>query len=108
MNFRELTLHYVQEIPKGKVATYGQIAALISSPRAARAVGGVLRSLTTNEGDIPWWRVVNRKGYISINQGMGGVEKKIQRDYLLEEGLEIDDQYIVDMEKHLWVPAHVV
>lgn len=108
MNFRELTLHYVEKIPEGKVATYGQIASLAGSPRAARVVGGILRGLTLREEEVPWWRVINSKGYISINHSEGGIEKEVQKGNLIAEGIEVNERYEVDLEKYLWVPQKVV
>lgn len=65
MNFYQEVYRAVKKIPKGKVATYGQIATLISTPRAAQVVGFALRALP-KENDVPWQRVINSKGRISI------------------------------------------
>ena len=105
MKFREKVYKVVNSIPEGMVATYGQIATMIGSPRASRQVGFALRALGLNEENIPWWRVVNRKGYISINHGDGGVEKLIQKDLLENEGVRFLDELTVDLEVHLWRPA---
>ena len=66
MNFYQKVYLITKQIPKGKVATYGQIAAMISSPRAARIVGWALH-LTDSQPELklPWQRVINSKGMIS-------------------------------------------
>lgn len=101
MTFREKVLSYVKQIPYGHVTSYGYIALLVGQPRAARQVGFALRSLGLDEQDIPWWRVVNKKGYISIEHGEGGIEKERQQELLRLEGVEVND-YIVDMFKFGW------
>lgn len=107
MNFHQRALSYVNQIPTGKVATYGQIAALAGSPRAARQVGFALRRLTINENHVPWWRVINSQGYISINHG-GGPEKVIQRDLLEAEGIIVNDALHIDLATYLWRPIKTV
>ena len=64
-SFADGVVAWVRRIPEGHVASYGDIAALAGSPRAARGVGAVLNGLTP-ERDVPWWRVVNRAGQLSI------------------------------------------
>lgn len=102
MSFRQQVYSLVRQIPSGKVATYGQIAALVGNPRASRQVGFALRSLGITEADVPWWRVVNKQGYISINHGQGGAEKEIQRQLLSQEGIIITDDLIVNLAEYLW------
>lgn len=65
MSFTDRVLAAVGRIPKGRVASYGLIAGIVSSPRAAQAVGQVLHRLDTSSG-LPWWRVVNSQGYITV------------------------------------------
>lgn len=100
MNFFEEVYAEVLKIPYGQVATYGQIAHLAGSPRAARQVGYALRALKLGEQRVPWWRVVNREGYLSINHGEAGLEKEIQRDLLISEGIEVNDHYRLDLDKY--------
>lgn len=84
-------------IPKGKVATYGTVARLALAPRAARQVGGVLSRLP--EGSkLPWHRVVNRFGLISLT-GSGLIR---QKKCLLAEGITFDDQGRIDLQKYGW------
>lgn len=67
-SFSQRVFHIVAAIPYGKVTTYGEVARLAGSPRAARQVGGVLRRLP--EGStLPWHRVINRHGQISQQGG---------------------------------------
>jgi len=102
--FREKVYATVAQIPPGKVSTYRQIASMIRNPRAARVVGLALRALTTNEDNVPWWRVVNRAGYISINHGMLGAEKAQQKELLKSEGIEVNEKLVVELNKYLWYP----
>lgn len=75
----------VREIPEGQVATYGQIARLISRPRYSRHIGYALAALP-EEHDVPWHRVVNARGEIS-SRAKAGYED-YQRILLEEEGVE--------------------
>lgn len=100
MNFREHVLKLVKTVPKGQVATYRQIATLADSPRAGRIVGGILASLSVDT-DIPWWRVINREGYISIRGHMPTI-KDLQKQLLEKEGVEVSDEYYVDLKTFLW------
>ncbi|MCA9375067.1 MGMT family protein [Candidatus Dojkabacteria bacterium] len=103
MKFFEQVYEIVKNIPEGKVSTYGQIASMLGNPRLARQVGFALRRLSTNEKDIPWWRVVNRDGYISINHGDGGIEKAIQAEMLKTDEVTFVEKYRVDLEHCLWI-----
>jgi len=94
----------VKKVPKGKVATYGQIAGLVGSPRAAQMVGWVLHQVIGAKAkQIPWQRVINREGRISIVNLNHPAEEQA---YLLkEEGITVrkaENNYFVDLDKHLW------
>jgi methylated-DNA-protein-cysteine methyltransferase-like protein len=91
----------VAEIPEGKVASYGQIAALLGSPGAARTVGWALHSLPRGR-DIPWHRVINAEGKISYNSR--GVETNLQRTLLESEGIKFDVGGKVNMQYFRWDP----
>ena len=69
--FHAAVYRLVERIPRGRVATYGQIAALIGYPRAARAVGRAMKHVP---GHLPWHRVVNAQGGISRRANVGGNE----------------------------------
>lgn len=76
----------VKQIPRGKVATYGQIAALAGNPRMSRAVGNALHKNPDPDG-IPCYRVVNSKGELADEFAFGG--KDIQKDLLEADGIEV-------------------
>jgi methylated-DNA-protein-cysteine methyltransferase-like protein len=92
----------VARIPPGRVATYGQVAALAGLPRQARRVGFALRSAP--EGSpLPWQRVVNARGEISRRGGLGW-EEGYQRHLLEEEGVAFDARGRIDLERFGWDP----
>ncbi len=102
MNFYQQVYQIVKKIPKGQVATYGQIAGLISTPRAAQVVGFALRVLPA---DVPWQRVINSHGMISIENL--NCPKSLQATLLKKEGVRITFQegnYWVDLKKYQWHP----
>lgn len=78
--------------------TYGQIAALCGSPRAARIIGGIAHY---GPEDLPWHRVVNKKGGLASGYHGG---REAQAAALINEGLKVDDGFYIDIEKHLWWP----
>lgn len=95
----------VRDIPCGKVATYGQIAALCGAPRSARMVGWALNALNNagQQSDIPWQRVINREGRISILHR--SASKNLQADLLRDEGVVVelrDDNYWIDLAQYQW------
>ena len=90
----------VRKIPRGKVATYGQIAALAGNPRWARVVGYALH-VNPDPSEIPCSRVVNRQGKASAAFAFGGENMQIQ--LLSADGVEFVDGH-VNMEKYLWRP----
>jgi len=98
--FGERVLAVVRAIPRGRVATYGDVAAMSGSPRAARGVGAVLSG--TVETDIPWWRVVNRYGALSIPSHLG--MRTLQRTLLEDESVTFDVEGRVRMDVHAWSP----
>ena len=93
----------VSSVPKGRVVSYGQVAARIGSPRASRMIGWALSRLPY-ETKVPWHRVVNRKGELSIVHAFVRVED--QANLLMKEGVivkNIDGILNVDMKKYLFV-----
>lgn len=98
MNFYEKVYKIVKEIPKGNVATYGQIAKLAESPNASRAVGYALHNNPSQE-EIPCHRVVNREGRLAPNFAFGGSEA--QKVLLESEGVKVKNGYI-DIGKYKW------
>lgn len=85
MEFEERIKGRIRAIPRGKVATYGQIAALAGNPRGARQVARVLHSCSDQAG-LPWHRVINSRGGISLPRRKGFEE---QRRKLLAEGVRV-------------------
>lgn len=101
LNFRELVWEVVCAIPRGKVMTYGQVAASLGAPRASRAVGYVLY-FTPQEAGVPCQRVVNRYGGLAAAYGWGGVAS--HKAGLLADGVEVRDDYTVDLDIYRWRP----
>ncbi len=91
----------VARIPEGRVATYGQIAAMLGNPRAARTVGWALHS-TPHDVDIPWQRVINSKGRISTDCGEHSPD--LQRLLLEGEGVRFDARGCIDLDEFQWRP----
>ena len=94
----------VRQIPPGKVATYGQIAAMIAPPAGmdaksylafgARWVGGAMAACPA---EVPWQRVVNSQGKISVRP-----DAHSQRELLEDEGIEFDDRGRIDLKRYGW------
>jgi methylated-DNA-protein-cysteine methyltransferase-like protein len=100
-NFFERVYRVVERIPRGRVASYGQIAALLGYPRAARTVGWALASLPeARAASVPWQRVINRAGRISISRA--DLSPSYQRQLLEAEGVVFDDYDRVDMNRYGW------
>jgi methylated-DNA-protein-cysteine methyltransferase-like protein len=92
----------VRRIPSGKVATYGQIAALVGKPRASRAVGMALGALSGELVDtVPWQRVISASGRCSHRDGFWA---GVQRDLLEQEGVRFDRSGRVDSPDAFWTP----
>ena len=100
-DFRTLVLAVVAKIPKGKLASYGQVALLAGFPQRPRQVGMVLSGLPEGT-DLPWHRVVNTRGYVPSRGRWWGAFEQITR--LRDEGIEVDDQGNLDLEAHRWRP----
>ena len=91
----------IRQIPKGWVATYGQVAAKAGLPRRARLVGHVLQNLDPAI-DIPWHRVVNARGEVSYSLSRNGGDAMQQR-LLEKEGVEFDDRNRFNLERFRWL-----
>ena len=104
VQFKDRVHHLVSQIPKGRVMTYGQIAALAGNARAARIVGGIAHF---GDPELPWQRVVNKKGGLAAGYPGGRLAHK---QHLEAEGVKVfgdDDNYFVDVAQLLWVPKLV-
>lgn len=97
----ELILNVIIQIPKGKVASYGQVAKLAGLPKHARLVGRVLAQLDS-ENHIPWYRVINSQGKISLNK-TDEQGRCIQSALLLSENVVVIDGKI-NLKKFQWLP----
>ena len=92
----------IRSVPRGKVVTYGQIAALCGRPRSARQIGRILRDAGP-AAKLPWHRVLNGQGKISLGSGRAGNE---QRSRLEAEGVVFSATGRVDLRVYGW-RAHV-
>lgn len=88
----------VRKIPRGSVATYGQIAMLAGNPRWARVVGYALH-VNPDPKNIPCYRVVNRFGKVSSAFAFGG--ENMQIELLKKDGIEVVNG-VVDLNKYIW------
>ncbi len=94
----------VNHIPKGKVATYGQVANMAGVPGHARQVGYALHNLPDGS-EVPWQRVINRKGQISLRSNPS--TEWLQRALLEAEGVVFDANEAIALEKYQWQdPRH--
>lgn len=98
--FKERVYEIVGQIPKGRVMTYGQIAALAGAAWAAWEVGQIAH---TGPSDLPWQRVVNKRGGLAKGYpgGLEGHKKALEA-----EGTSVNLDYEVDIRKLLWQPAN--
>jgi methylated-DNA-protein-cysteine methyltransferase-like protein len=99
MTFADQVYALVRQVPPGCVVSYGGVAALLGRPRAARAVGRALSELEDSH-NVPWWRVVNRNGEISIKGVHHG--PAIQRALLEKEGVRFDPAGRIDWKGFGW------
>lgn len=98
-SFAEAVQALVATIPEGRVMTYGQVAALCGSPRAARVVGQIAHF---GPEALPWHRVVNREGGLASGYSFGGREAHARALEL--EGVEVEEWRVVHFEDRLWWP----
>ncbi len=98
-SFYQRVITLIKNIPRGKVATYGQIAEYAGSPRAARQVAYILHASSERE-DLPWHRVINSKGGISLKPRSG---YELQKQMLEAEGVIFDREDNIDMKRFGWL-----
>ena len=99
-NFYKKVYELVKKIPRGKVVSYGQVAALLGKPRSARLVGWALAKCPT---DVPWQRVINRQGMISIENM--NAPKELQAELLTKDGVKVlhkENNWWVDLKIYTW------
>lgn len=100
-NFQESVYLAVCDVPAGRVTTYGDVAAAIGSPRAARQVGYALAALTQPRVEtVPWHRVINAQGRISLRGD--ALRGPLQRAKLLSEGVAFDTRDKIDLQVYRW------
>ncbi|MFX1284206.1 MAG: MGMT family protein [Promethearchaeota archaeon] len=97
-SFSQRVKDIIKKIPTGKVATYGQIATYAGNPRASRQVAWILHS-SSQKDNLPWHRVINSKGRISLPHN-GGYE--IQKELLEKEGIVFSVNDKIDFNLYLW------
>ena len=98
--FRRLVYRVVARVPRGKVVTYGQVAAILGQPRAARAVGTALAALSgAYLNTVPWQRVIGASGRCTHRDGFSA---SVQRDLLEREGVRFDRRGHVDLKRLRW------
>ena len=97
----------VRLIPKGKVTSYGRIARMLGRPKASRAVGYALNGLKNSpeHATVPWWRVVNSAGKISIGNREASANK--QADLLRAEGVVVSEGLTISLTTYLWEGADI-
>lgn len=99
--FTKLVIKQIKKIPRGKVATYSQIASLAGKPQGVRGVVWILHAQSSSK-DLPWYRVINSKGRISFPEMSEGWIS--QKSHLSREGVELNESGIIDLELYQWKP----
>jgi len=102
-NFFQRVYEVARQIPFGKVTSYGAIANYLGSRGSARMVGWAMNG-SSNMEDVPAHRVVNRKGLLSGKHHFEGTN--LMQQLLENEGIQVEDNQIVDLEKHFWDPIN--
>ena len=97
----EKILDVVRRIPRGRVATYGQIAGLAGLIRQPRLVGYALHALQPGT-KVPWHRVINARGMVSVRSR--GTGANTQRTLLEREGIRFDARGRISLERYRWQP----
>ncbi|RIV70659.1 MGMT family protein [Flagellimonas aequoris] len=100
-NFFDKVYEVAKEIPFGRVTSYGAIAKYLGAARSARMVGWAMNSSSAK--DVPAHRVVNRAGVLTGKHHFGGTN--LMQQLLENEGIQVQDNQIVDFQKHFWDPA---
>jgi methylated-DNA-protein-cysteine methyltransferase related protein len=102
-SFFELVFEVARQIPKGRVTSYGAIAACLGTKLSARMVGWAMNGAGKVRPKVPAHRVVNRNGLLS---GKHHFETPTKMEELLKkEGIKVKNDAIVDFQKHFWDPA---
>jgi len=100
--FTEKAILVIQNIPTGKIMTYGQVAAHAGSPRGARQVARLLHSMSVKY-ELPWHRVINAQGKISFQD----TDNRLSQEELLQnEGVNMDSSGKIDLKHYRHDPGH--
>ncbi|MBI9062349.1 MAG: MGMT family protein [Marinilabiliaceae bacterium] len=102
-DFFERVYLIAEQIPQGRVTSYGAIAKYLGSARGARMVGWAMSQCSSWKRFVPAHRVVNRKGVLTGKRHFGGGE--IMRELLLSEGVKVEDDQIINFDQVFWDPA---
>ena len=97
--FTQKALDLICNIPEGKVLTYGRAAALAGKPAGARQISRLLHSMSRKH-DLPWHRIINSKGKISLKPSQG---YELQKALLESEGIEFSKNDTIDLKVYLWI-----
>lgn len=97
--FHQAVIQVIKNIPKGRVASYGQVACLAGKPGAARQIAWFLHS-SSRKYKLPWHRVINSQGKISLPDPHYSKQKRL----LKKEGIEFSEAQRVDMREFGWQP----
>jgi methylated-DNA-protein-cysteine methyltransferase related protein len=97
-DFTKAAIRIIKSIPQGRVSTYGRIGLMAGHPNGARQVVRVLHTMSRRH-DLPWHRVINASGLISLPRNGGYEEQKARLHF---EGIVFDEEDRVDLEKYLW------
>ncbi len=100
-NFFEKVYEVAQQIPYGRVTSYGAIAKYLGAARSARMVGWAMNN--SHAKNVPAHRVVNRVGVLTGKHHFGGTD--LMQQLLENEGIQVVDNQIVDFQKYFWDPA---
>ena len=100
-DFTHRVYECVSRVPRGRITSYGAVAAMLGTPRAARGVGWALSALPHGSA-VPWWRVVNRNGEISLRNPPHA--PALQRTLLEAEGVRFSRKGSIDWKKFGWIP----
>lgn len=98
--FRKRVYDVVRTVPSGMVTTYGDVGSVLGSPRVARQVGFALAAIGPDDDDVPWHRVINAQGRISVRGDL--VRADEQRARLIAEGIVFDANDRVDLSAVRW------
>jgi methylated-DNA-protein-cysteine methyltransferase-like protein len=98
-DFRQKVYDIVKQIPKGRLMSYGQVAAVCGAAWAAWEVGQIAH---LGPEELPWQRVVNKQGGLARGYTWGGLEG--HKRALEKEGIAVDQNYRVELDKYLWTP----